>query len=156
MRQKCVPRSASSALNVDSGSLNHIWSAAPFGKPFFRKQCLDEDHRGRVVDEGKKRRELRGEREESTSVCTFVPVHVYFSFFFHRYLEPLEKKKRSTGVAAAKTTNRRAQRALHALSKHAVFRRLRYVPLRTRARINVSVRKVRNIYARTGREKRCT
>lgn len=30
------------------------------------------------------------------------------------------------GVAAAKTTNRRAQRALHALSKHAHFRRLRY------------------------------
>lgn len=37
--------------NVNSSLLNDIWSAVPFAKPFFRKQCRYEDHRGRVASE---------------------------------------------------------------------------------------------------------
>jgi len=42
-----VPRIDMKCSSVDSGLLNRIWSAVPFAKPFFRKQCRDEDHRGK-------------------------------------------------------------------------------------------------------------
>lgn len=61
--------------NVDSGSLNRIWSAVPFAKPFFRKQCRDEDHRRRVASltgvGGKGGRQRNAERACSGSVHIF-------------------------------------------------------------------------------------
>lgn len=61
-------------FNVDSGLLNRIWSAVPFAEPFFRKQCRDEDHRGRVAD-------VRpGVEEKAASEGTSVPVHIFLFF----------------------------------------------------------------------------
>lgn len=65
--------------NVDSGLLTGIWSAVPFAKPFFRKQCRYEDHRERVAKRGEGR---EGSAAETHGVRSWYFVPAFLLFFF--------------------------------------------------------------------------
>lgn len=97
-------RSVKSTQHLYSSSLNRIWPVTPLTEPFFRKQCCDE-----------------GRRKRGKEAVRGVARWDFFLSVFRTSRERKRKEKVQWTLRGCRVERTTTQRALDALSKHAIL-----------------------------------